>query len=96
MRVFAAFAVIALAIACAPVEAPGPVAGGGGLSGEDTCGMARRANLIGVHERDINRASLPPGARVICATCLVTQDYSAQRLNLHLSADGRVGSMRCG
>jgi hypothetical protein len=95
MRIFAAFAVIALAIACAPTTATTP-APSEQLAGEDTCGMARYANLIGVHENDIDRASLPPGARVICATCLVTQDYSAERLNLHLSADGRVGSMRCG
>jgi hypothetical protein len=102
MRILATFAlvapILALAIACAPTTAP-PVAGGGqvgGMTGEDTCGMAQHARLFGVHERDINRASLPPGARVICATCLVTQDYSAQRLNLHLSADGRVSSMRCG
>jgi hypothetical protein len=94
MRLVAAFAFIALAIACAPTAAP--IHATEHMVGEDTCGMAQHRELIGVHERDINRAALPPGARLICAACMVTQDYSAQRLNLHLSADGRVGSMRCG
>lgn len=62
----------------------------------DTCGMARFTQLIGQPESAIPRAQLPPGARVICATCMVTQDYSEARLNFHLSADGRVGSLRCG
>lgn len=93
MRIFAALACIALATACAPTPTPGP---GRGLSGEDTCGMARNAHLIGVHEDDIDRASLPPLTRIICPTCLVTQDYSPTRLNLHTSTEGRVASMRCG
>jgi hypothetical protein len=79
-----------------PADAPAAAVQPGGLQGEDSCGMAAHSTLLGVHESAINRASLPRGARVICATCLVTQDYSAQRLNLHLSAEGRVASMRCG
>lgn len=64
--------------------------------GQDTCGMWNVTHLLGVHENDIDRASLPPGARVICHACMVTQDYAPSRLNLHLSAEGRVASMRCG
>jgi len=63
---------------------------------EDACGMSRFTHLIGQPESAIPRAQLPAGARVICATCMVTQDYSETRLNFHLSADGRVGSLRCG
>jgi hypothetical protein len=79
-----------------PADAPTPPIGPGGLQGDDTCGMAAHSTWLGVHESAINRASLPAGARVICATCLVTQDYAPGRLNLHLSAEGRVASMRCG
>jgi len=78
-----------------PADAPAAVEPSG-LQGEDSCGMAVHSTLLGVHESAINRATLPRGARVICATCLVTQDYSPGRLNLHLSAEGRVASMRCG
>jgi hypothetical protein len=78
-----------------PADAPSVVEPGG-LQAEDSCGMAAHSTLLGVHESAINRASLPRGARVICATCLVTQDYSPARLNLHLSAEGRVASLRCG
>jgi hypothetical protein len=62
----------------------------------DECGMARFTYLIGQHESAIPRDRLPPGARVICATCMVTQDFRADRLNFQLGADGRVGSIRCG
>lgn len=79
-----------------PADAPAAPVAPGGLQGEDTCGMAAHSTLLGVDESAINRATLPRGARVICATCSVTQDYSAQRLNLHLSAEGRVAGMRCG
>lgn len=93
----ALIALVSLAACAAPVVAPAPAPlQTGGLQGEDSCGMAAHARLIGVHESEIDRAGLPAGARVICATCLVTQDYAPARLNLHLSADGRVASMRCG
>ena len=93
----ALFALACVAACAAPDPGPAPaLPSPGGPQGADTCAMAAHAHLIGVHESAINRASLPAGARVICAACLVTQDYSAQRLNLHLGADGRVGSMRCG
>lgn len=96
---------LAFVAACAaPVHdnpAPPAQAGGsgvieGGMRVGDSCHAAGYAQLIGVQESAINRASLPAGARVICAACLVTQDYAPERLNLHLSAEGRVASIRCG
>lgn len=97
-EVRAALFAVVVAAACAAPSPPDQPTGvrPDALQGEDTCGMAAHANLIDVHESAIDRASLPAGARVICATCLVTQDYAPARLNLHLSAQGRVASMRCG
>jgi hypothetical protein len=90
MRSLVASALLALAACAAPPQPPPPAAS------EDTCGMARHAHLIGVHENDIDRARLPPGTRIICPTCLVTQDYAPARLNLFTSTEGRISSMRCG
>jgi hypothetical protein len=62
----------------------------------DTCHMAEHQGLIGGVGADIDRSTLPADARVICFGCAVTLDYSAERLNLQLGADGKVASMRCG
>ncbi len=63
---------------------------------DDLCRMSQWGHLIGQPESAIPRDQLPAGARVICATCMVTQDFRPDRLNITLSADGRVASMRCG
>ncbi|MBL8550832.1 MAG: hypothetical protein JNJ73_12680 [Hyphomonadaceae bacterium] len=75
----------------APAETPSPPA----QQGEDTCGMAQHQSLIGKRESEIDRAALPPGARIICPQCMVTQDFRPNRLNLFTSTEGRVASMRC-
>lgn len=90
----AMLAAAAMTWACAAQapDAPAPAP----AAAEDACGMARFTYLIGRPESAIPRDQLPPGARVICATCMVTQDFRADRLNITLSADGRVASLRCG
>jgi hypothetical protein len=50
--------------------------------------------LIGASAEQIDRAALPPRTRVEPNT-MVTMDFSAERLNIIVGADGRVGSMRC-
>ncbi|HEX8900128.1 I78 family peptidase inhibitor [Vitreimonas sp.] len=62
----------------------------------DTCQMATHRNLIGREGASIDRSTLPANARVICHNCPVTLDYSADRLNVQLGADGKVASLRCG
>jgi hypothetical protein len=109
MKWLALFAVGAV-LACAPIaptpeappasEASAPVTPAPGQSstgaqGEDTCGMAAHQSLIGKLESEIDRSSLPAGARIICPQCMVTQDYSPNRLNLFTNTEGRVASMRC-
>lgn len=61
----------------------------------DTCGIARFAHMIGAQADDINRAALPPGARILAPNQAVTMDYSAQRLNLMTDAQGRIVELRC-
>ena len=76
--------------------APAPVTPNPATAEEDSCGMAAFTHLIGRPESAIDRASLPPRARVIAPNMMVTQDYSPNRLNIYLSTTGRVASMRCG
>lgn len=62
----------------------------------DTCQMAQFTSLVGTVSADIDRATLPAGARVICHDCVVTMDYRADRLNIELGADGKVTRLHCG
>lgn len=91
-----AAAAMTWACAAAPMQPRGPAETTQEASDRDLCGMSNWGHLIGQPESAIPTAQLPPGARVICATCMVTQDFRPDRLNITLSADGRVASMRCG
>jgi Peptidase inhibitor I78 family len=62
----------------------------------DLCGMSTHQSLIGMDQAALAGVSLPPGARVICFGCMVTMDHAPGRLNVHLGADGKVASLRCG
>lgn len=62
---------------------------------QDSCGMSRHHHLIGTPADRIDRASLPTPTRIITPDMMVTMDFSAQRLNIIVGADGIVGSLRC-
>ncbi len=62
----------------------------------DSCHMAEHQSLIGQVGANIDRATLPTGARVICHDCVVTMDYRADRLNIDLGTDGKVTRLHCG
>jgi hypothetical protein len=106
VRIVLGFVMAAALMACAPSEPQtigGPIARVDDTvtatppqTPPDTCGIEAHKHLIGVAETQIDRTKLPAGARVICPTCLVTQDYSENRLNLYTGTDGRVSSLRCG
>ena len=76
----------------APVAAP---ANATEATAQDTCGASRFTHLIGTQAAQINRASLPPNARVITPDMMVTMDFLAERLNVIVGTDGRVGSLEC-
>lgn len=90
----AAFLGLALSALAACAHAPAAEQGGEAAEA-DTCGIVRFAHLIGRPASEIDRAALPPHTRVITPDMAVTMDYSAQRLNIMVGTDGRVGSMRC-
>ena len=62
---------------------------------QDTCGMSRFQNLIGQDAGTIDRSRLPARTRIITPDMMVTQDFSAERLNIMVGTDGKIGSMRC-
>jgi hypothetical protein len=61
----------------------------------DTCGADRFRTLIGTPASEIDQSTLPPRTRIITPDMMVTQDFSAQRLNVMVGTDGRVGSLGC-
>lgn len=61
----------------------------------DACGAGALARLIGTPAGAIDRAALPPNARVITPEMMVTQDFSPNRLNVMVGSDGLVGSLSC-
>lgn len=90
MRVFL-FSLVALA-ACASAEPP---QNPDEATAQDTCNMARYRSLVGQDAGTIDRSRLPARTRIITPDMMVTQDFSAERLNIMVGTDGRVGSLRC-
>lgn len=103
-RLFIACAVLALA-ACgqttsteAPPVTTEPVAAAPMTAAEataqDTCGAAQYRSMIGTN---IAAVSFPAdsGIRIIQPDTMVTQDFSAQRLNVIVDASGIITSLEC-
>ena len=95
---------LVLLAACAPTAVTSPVPppppahaaeNAEQATAQDACGMARFQHLIGQPAASIDRATLPPRARIITPGMMVTQDFSAERLNIFTGVDGKVSSMRC-
>lgn len=111
MRTALMLAVFAFLAACAPTaptyrdldrlgaeyqrEASRPPQSADEATQRDTCGAHRFQALVGMSADSIDQASLPPRTRIITPDMMVTQDFSPQRLNILVGADGKVGSLRC-
>jgi hypothetical protein len=83
------------ATACAPAEAPGEV------DPIRTCNAAALASMVGRAWSDslrpeALRLSGARAARVIRPGDMVTMDYRGDRLNVHLTAEGRIERFDCG
>ena len=76
-------------------DAAGPPQTADAATAEDACGMSRFQSLVGTPADRIDRATLPAHTRIITPDMMVTMDFSAQRLNIMVGADGKVGSLRC-
>lgn len=61
---------------------------------QDTCGATQYASLVG---SNFAAVTLPAGAniRIIQPDTAVTQDFSAERLNIITDANGIITSLQC-
>lgn len=87
------------ASAPAPPPSPAPVLTPPRLSAppKDACGAAPLQSLIGRPRTEIPVPVYPNRRRVVCSTCVMTQDYIASRLTIiYDSNSGLVKSVRCG
>lgn len=97
-----AFAV--LAAACTPpaetpppeqpvAEQPAPQTAAEATA-QDTCGAAQYRDLVG---QNFAAVSLPAGnnIRIIQPDSMVTQDFSAERINMIVGADGIITAFEC-
>ena len=62
---------------------------------EDACGASGYQSLVGAQLASV---TLPAdlGARVVGPDDVVTTDFSAERLNIEVDADGRITRVYCG
>jgi hypothetical protein len=72
-------------------DAPVDVAQGG-----NACGAADFQTLVGTSVGGLDPSSLPEPRRIIFPGQVVTQDFSAQRLNVVIGADDLVSRVYCG
>jgi hypothetical protein len=85
----AAVAPPAAPAAPAPPPTPAPSA--------DACGASTLQYLIGKPHTDIPAPVYPSRRRVVCSTCVMTQDRQSDRQTIQFSAQtGLVTSVTCG
>ena len=91
----ALIAALLMAGCTTPPGGAGPPENAEEATAQDTCGIAQFRHLIGTDASAIDRSTLPPRTRIITPDMMVTMDFSAERLNIMVGTDGKVGSMRC-
>ncbi|MFT4075558.1 MAG: proteinase inhibitor i78 [Asticcacaulis sp.] len=64
---------------------------------EDQCGAAALQYLVGKPRTEIPVPLDPGQRRVVCSTCIVTQEYRSDRQTIVFSSDtGIIQSVKCG
>jgi len=71
---------------------PAPSAGCDASRVQDVIGKPRSEALA----EDARKRAGAATVRYLTPDMIVTMEYRADRLNLHVGADGRIGSARCG
>ena len=62
----------------------------------DQCGSLNYLSKVGLKEESVSPSTFPAGTRIIHPDTQVTRDYRADRLNVHLNAQGRIERIDCG
>lgn len=64
---------------------------------DDQCGAQPLQYLVGKPRTDIPVPLDPSMRRVVCSTCVVTQEYRADRQTITFNSDtGLITSVKCG
>lgn len=64
---------------------------------DDQCGAQALQYLVGKPRTDIPVPLYPSTRRVVCSTCVVTQEYRANRQTITFNSDtGLITSVKCG
>jgi translation initiation factor IF-1 len=93
VRILALSLALTACVPATPLAEPAPT--------EDACGASRVAGHVGQVRSDalvqeFARTSGARRVRWIGPGDVVTMDYSAERLNVHLDAQGRIAGFSCG
>jgi hypothetical protein len=78
-----------------PIAAP-TIANGLAAQEPDSCGASKLAGLVGQNEGMLRTVKLAGPTRTIPFGTLVTQEYSAARLNFYLDQTGSIARITCG
>jgi hypothetical protein len=63
---------------------------------DDKCWSSRFQSYVGKNKSELPLA-MPPVVRLTCTTCVVTQDFRADRLNIvYDEKTGVIASVKCG
>ena len=111
VRIWATTALIALGACTAPAKEAPPIAAAPSAPAPppvasrptsrpmptDSCGAGALQYLVGKPHTDIPVPVNPSMRRVVCSTCMITQDYvSARQTITYDTQTGVVTSVRCG
>ncbi len=83
------------AVTVAPAVSYGPSLFNGPAPGEDGCNGRQYAGLIGQDQTALERVLIMRPVRVIRPGDAVTEDFSPQRINFVIGADGRIADIGC-
>jgi hypothetical protein len=78
-----------------PAVSYGPSLFNGPAPGEDGCNGRQYAGLIGQDQTALERVLIMRPVRVIRPGDAVTEDFSPQRINFVIGADGRIADIGC-
>lgn len=98
---FAVFALLTLA-ACAPEPpapvyiAPPPVTNGLVQREPDSCSLSKVQHLRGQPAGAVAAAQTDRATRVVPPGAMITQEYSAERVNFYLDDAGLIARIACG
>ncbi len=85
-----------LLAACVPEKDPRFLGPPIPAPGADACGAAELQDMVGQDRRVLQTIRFAVPVRIIEPGTAITQDFSAQRLNIYIGGGGVIESISCG